>query len=296
MQDGIYAVAGVTGNVGSAAAESLLSAGSRVRVLVRTATAAAKWRARGADARIVDLGDASDLQTAITGCAGLFVLLPFDLSADDPATHSDALISSIATAVAASAVPHVVMLSSGGADRATGTGPIAGLHRLEEALRASGTRLTAMRPGHFQEKFADALDAARSEGIYPVFASSADVSHPLVATQDLGAVAAELLRNPPEHSQSIDVLGPQYSEREVADLLGQALGRELQVIVLPEEAWAATLVDAGLAPHAAASLTELYRADEHGLLAPRGDRTIRTDTPIEKTIARVLALSAEIHG
>ncbi|MGO2519103.1 MAG: NmrA family NAD(P)-binding protein [Microbacterium sp.] len=285
----IYAVAGVTGHVGSATADHLLAAGESVRALARTASAAEEWKARGADARFVDLVDATALRSAITECAGLFILLPFALSTDDPDAHADALTSSIVTAVAAANVPHVVMLSSGGADRADGTGPITGLHRLEEALRETGTRLTAMRPGHFQEKVSDAIDAAQHEGIYPVFASSANVSHPLIATQDLGAVAAKLLRELPEQHQSIDVLGPEYTEREVASLLGRKLGRELQVIVLPEEKWAATLVDAGLPPSAATQLAELYRADEDGLLAPRGDRIIRTDTPIEETIDRVLA-------
>lgn len=289
MHQNIYAVAGVTGKVGSATAARLLATNDRVRALVRSSAAAEEWSSRGADTRIVDLGDAVALEAAITGCAGLFILLPFDLSADDPDAHADALASSIATAVAAAAVPHVVMLSSGGADRAAGTGPITGLHRLEEALRATGIRLTAMRPGHFQEKISDGLDAAQNEGVYPVFAASADVSHPLVATQDLGAVAADLLRDPPQRNQSVDVLGPEYTERQVADILARVLGRELQVVVLPEEAWAATLIDAGLPPQAAAGLAELYRADEKGLLAPRGDRTIRTDTPLETTITHILA-------
>ena len=73
------------------------------------------------------------------------------------------------------------------------------------------------------------------------------------------------------------------------NILARVLGRELQVVMLPEEAWAATLIDAGLPPQAAAGLAELYRADEKGLLAPRGDRTIRTDTPLETTITHILA-------
>src|SRR5699024_12284889 len=102
--------------------------------------------------------------------------------------------------------PRVVLLSSGGADRAEGTGPIAGQHRMGGALGGTGTGLSALRSGHFQEKLTDVLDAARESGIYPVFAGSADMPIPMVATADLGAVAADVLQSPPGVSEAIDVL------------------------------------------------------------------------------------------
>ena len=126
-------------------------------------------------------------------------------------------------------------------------------------------------------------------GIYPVFASSADTPVPMVATSDIGQVAARTLQAPPATSESVDLIGPAYSEREVAAMLGDALGRELHVATLPEDAWPAVLRDAGFPPHVAASLAELYRADGHGLLAPRGDRGIRVTTTLDATLARLLA-------
>lgn len=72
------------------------------------------------------------------------------------------------------------------------------------------------------------------------------------------------------------------------DGLGTALGRELHVATLPEDAWPGVLIDAGFAPHIAQRLAEPYRADEHGLLAPRGDRSVHTSTTIEDTISGLL--------
>jgi len=284
----MHVIAGATGRVGSAAARTLLAAGDPVRVLVRRDADAAAWRERGAEARIAPLDDPIALGRALEGADGFFVLLPFDLTAADLDAHAGALTASIAQAVAAARVPHVVMLSSGGADLPTGTGPITGLHRLEQALRATGTTLTALRSGHFQEKVGDILDAARA-GAYPVFAASADVPHPMAATADIGAVAAAALRTPPARSEAVDVLGPAYSEREVAGILGAALGRDLEVVMIPEDGWAGTLVESGLPPHIAAALAELSRADERGLLAPRGDRTVAVTTGVERTIAGLLA-------
>lgn len=284
----MFVVAGVTGRVGAATAEALIEAGAPLRVLVRRQQDAAAWERRGAQARVAALDDRAALTEALEGCTGFFVLLPFDLTVDDLDAHADALIDSIAGAVAARRVPHVVVLSSGGADLSAGTGPITGLHRLERALLGTGTTVTALRSGHFQEKVGDVLDAARG-GVYPVFAASADVALPMAATRDLGAVAARALLSPPASSEAVDVLGPRYTEREVATLLGATLGIDLQVVPLPEDAWAPTLAEAGFPPHVAASVAELYRADERGLLAPRGDRTIEVTTPLEATLRRVLA-------
>lgn len=272
------------------AAHALLAADTKVRVLVRRPSDADEWEARGAEVRIVALDDRATLTEALRGCAGFFALLPFDLTVDDLDMHANRLISSISGAVTDARVPHTVMLSSGGADLAVGTGPITGLHRLEKALRATGTTLTALRSGHFQEKVGDVVDVARNKGSYPVFATSADAPLPMVSTADLGVLVAETFHSPPAVSESIDVVGPAYSERRVAELLGEALGRELDVATVPEEAWAGALSEAGFRPHIAESLAELYRADEHGLLAPRGDRKVHVNTPVDVTIERLLAL------
>lgn len=285
----MYVVAGATGRVGSETAKNLLVADAEVRVLVRQQADATLWEAQGAEARIAALHDRAALGAALEGSSGFFVLLPFDLTVDDLDVHADTLITSIAGAVTDQQVPHVVLLSAGGADLAEGTGPITGLHRLEQALLASGTTLTALRSGHFQEKIGDVIGVARDSGVYPVFANSAEVARPMVATRDIGAVAAQALLSPPETSEMVDIIGPAYTERDVAAALGNVLGQELQVATIPDDAWAGVLVDTGLPPHIAEGLAELYRADERGLLAPRGDRSIRVTTTLETTIGRLLA-------
>src|SRR5699024_7959760 len=129
-------------------------------------------------------------------------------------------------------------------------------------LLASGTTVTALRSGHFQEKVTDVLGLVREEGVYPVLAASVDVALPMGATRDLGAVAARALLSPPASSEAVDALGPATTEREVAAVLAAALDREVDVVTVPEEAWVDTLVGTGLPVAAAESLAELYRADE----------------------------------
>jgi len=288
----MYVIAGATGRVGSVVAERLLAAGAPVRVLVRDTDKATSLAARGAEVVKTDLQDRVGLAESMVGGAGAFILLPFDLTVEDFHAHTKAQVASIAGAVADAGVPHVAMLSSAGADLLEGTGPITGLHHLEEALRATGTVVTAIRSGHFQEKFTDVLDAARHGGIYPVFAASADVPLPMIATRDLGEIAAEVLQSPPPAHEAIDVDGPRYTERQVAELLGAALGRELDVVTIPRAGWVDALVDTGVPQHVAELLFGLYDADERGLLAPRGDRTVRATTGLETTLAHLVGVPA----
>ncbi|HLR94502.1 MAG TPA: NmrA family NAD(P)-binding protein [Jiangellaceae bacterium] len=289
----MYAIAGATGRVGSVAAEQLLAAGAPVRVLVRNPAAAQRWTERGAEVAVTDLEDGAGLTAALIDCDGLFILLPFNLTAANFHAHTRALVATIAEAVTDSGVPHVAMLSSAGADLPEGTGPIVGLYQLEQALRTTGAVISAVRSGHFQEKVSDLLDSARHSGIYPVFAETADKPIPMVATPDLGEVVAQTLLTPPRANQVIDVEGPAYTERQVAAVLGSALGRQLEVVTLPRPAWAGALMDAGFSAHIAEVLTELYDADQRGVLVPRGDRTVRATTELEATIAGLIGATAQ---
>jgi uncharacterized protein YbjT (DUF2867 family) len=284
----MFVISGATGRVGSAVAAGLLEAGLPVRVLVRRPTAAEDWQTRGGAVSVVDLRDRVGLTAALEGATAFFAMMPFDLTATDLDAYAREVVESVAAAVQDSGVTHTVMLSSGGADLPEGTGPIAGLHLMEQALAQTDTTLTALRPGHFQEKVGDVLEPARHEGIYPVFSSTADAPVPMNATRDIAAVAVREFLAGPTRSEVVDIVGPSYTEREVAEALGRALGRELQVVTIPEPGWRGALMDAGFAPNIAESLAELYRADEQGQLGPRGDRSVPATTELAATIGSML--------
>ena len=93
--------------------------------------------------------------------------MPFDLTLAHLNAYAAEFVDAVAPAVRAARIPHTAMLSSGGADLPESTGPLLRLRRMEEALKTAGTTLTALRLGHFQEKFTHVLDAARHEGIFP---------------------------------------------------------------------------------------------------------------------------------
>jgi uncharacterized protein YbjT (DUF2867 family) len=275
-------IAGVTGNVGSVAGKELLARGRAIKVIVRDASKGASWLKQGAGLAVGSLDDPAFLASALEGASGLFTLLPVDFFAPDVYAALRKTADSIVGAVKASAVPHVVLLSALGADLSSGTGPIRGLHYLENALRAAGTKLTALRPGNFQENVATALAPARQAGIFPNF--WADASVPMIATKDIGMLAAHLLMSPPQKTEVIDLEGPAYTSRQVAEKLGAALGKTLQVQDIPQAGWVRAMKQGGLPQHIAEMQAEMYAAIAGGAIRPRGDRLVRGKTEIDEVI------------
>jgi uncharacterized protein YbjT (DUF2867 family) len=289
MEATMFVIAGVTGHVGSVVAETLIAKGAKIKVIVRGAAKGAAWSKKGAEVAVGALEDAAFLTGALKGATGFFTLLPPSYTATDFFKTQRETADAIASAVKASGVPHVVLLSSIGADLETGTGPIRGLHYLEKVLGATGTKLTTIRAGSFQENAGQALGPAKSAGIFPNFGDSADYPIPMVATKDIAALAAAELVNGSGKSEVVDLVGPSYSYAQVADLLGKALGKELQVVNIPQPGWVPALVQAGFSQQIAELFAEMYAGFASGKVQPHGDRVVHGTTPLEATIAALTA-------
>ncbi|GIE95396.1 NmrA family NAD(P)-binding protein [Paractinoplanes rishiriensis] len=272
----MYAITGVTGHVGSAAARTLRAANQPIRTVARDPSKGDV---------VADFADTSALTKAFDGCDGAFVLLPTVPPFTEAAHHE--LSASIADAVRASSLRHVVLLSSWGADLPAGTGPVRWLYHLENLLRDTGATVTAIRAPHFQEKVETVLEAATGAGVYPVFGDSADVPVPMVATRDIGEAVANALVSPPAASEIVVLEAPSYTERQVADALGEQLGRPLSVVTIPRPGWLGALTAAAVPEQLAEELVALYAADADGRLLPRGDRRVRCTTGITATLREV---------
>jgi uncharacterized protein YbjT (DUF2867 family) len=291
----MFTVAGVTGHVGSVVAAELLDNAALldntepVRVLVRSEAKGKDWADKGAEIAVADLTDRDALAEALRGTEGFFALLPMNPASTAPDAENFRMVDAIAGAVADADVGHVVMLSSLGAELAEGTGPIRYLHHLENGLRSTGTVLTALRCTHFQENAADLLGPVLGEGVYPVFAESPDEPTPRIATRDIGRFAAQTLRERPTTGDIIDLLGPEYSERQVAEILGNLLGREIAVATVPRDEWAGALEQSGMPKESAAVIEALYAADADGLLRPQAQRRHTFDTSAVETLGAIVA-------
>ena len=283
-----YAVAGVTGRVGSFVAAELLDRGEQVTVIVRDEAGGRDWMRRGAEVARGSLNDRTFVACTLRDAAGFFTLLPENVNPDDFHGARRRMADAIAGAIQDAGVPHVVMLSAIAAILPDGNGPAQDLHYLEERLRLSARRLTILRACYLQDNVAGLLPAATQADIYPNFLASADVRIPMIAIRDIGRFAADALMNAPHRHEVVDVLGPSYSAREVAERLGIALNKELDVVDIPPARQSDTLTEAGVPRPIADAVAELFAAFNAGLIAPQGDRRLVGMTTIDDVIAHYL--------
>ena len=289
----MFVVAGASGKTGSVVAETLLLQGKQVRVVVRNPREVERWRLRGATAALAALDDAKGLGQALAGASGFFVLLPEDARVPDFHGHRRRMSNAIVAAATASRVPHLVFLSGAAAAVSHGNGLAGELHHLETLLFDGGRTVTAIRAVAFQENVAWALPSATGEGIYPNFYPSADVELPMVATQDIGRFAAHCLLEPAERSEVLDMVGPNYSVRQLAGALASTLGRTLSIVDIPASRQVDALVRAGMPGPFAESLAELIACIASGRISPRGDRVVTGTTRLEDILPRLVARATQ---
>jgi uncharacterized protein YbjT (DUF2867 family) len=282
----MFGVVGATGRTGRVVAEALLAHGSGVRVIVRAHDAAEAWRTRGAEAVVASLEESLD--HACVGLEGLYVLLPEDSRRPDFHAARSRMTAAIGDAVERGGVAHVVLLSTFTAVLADGNGPARDLHALEERLATAGHRLTTLRAAYFQENVAMAFAPARNEGIFPTISSAPSQRIPTVATRDVGRAAASCLLEPPNANETVGLAGAAYSVDEMAQLLGAALGRTIQVVGIPPEARVGALMGAGLSEELARAVVELQACLESGRVPFHADRWIECPTRLDQTLDTLL--------
>ena len=130
----MYVITGATGNTGNVIALKLLAQGQTVRAIGRSADRLAPLTAEGAEAFVCELTDATALVKAFSGARAVYAMVPPSMTSSDFRADQAKVADAIAHAIEEAQVKYAVSLSSVGADKAEGTGPVAGLHYLEEKL------------------------------------------------------------------------------------------------------------------------------------------------------------------
>ncbi len=241
----MFAVMGITGNVGGAVARTLLEHGKQVRGIVRDQAKAQGWREKGVELVTADYDDA--LTAALTGVEGVFAMLPPNMTPEPGFPDSVARIAALRTAVTAAKPPRVALLSSIGSEKTSGLGLITPAHLMEQELGSLQSPSAFLRAGSFMENILHSLGAARATGQYFAFYQPLEQPFPLVATDDIGRIAAETLLEPWQGNRVIEISGPTYySAHDVAEALGRALGRPISAVAVPRAAWVETLSQNGM--------------------------------------------------
>ena len=270
----MFVVTGVTGHTGKVVAETLLAQRESVRVVVRDAKQGESWKARGAEVAVASLGDASAIAQALTGVMGAYLLVPPRYDVDGMLAAQRPVIDALAEAVRKSGVPHVVLLSSLGAELSEGTGPIRTLHHAERTLGGAAKNITFLRAAYFIENYAAVLGATAG-GVLPTFLT-VDKGIPVIATADIGRVAAELLLDPANGTRVVELTtARRYSPADVARALSSVLGRTITPQFAPNEAVVPALISMGFMPGIAELFREMTAGINDGRIGPQGGNVVR---------------------
>ncbi|WGY71702.1 NmrA family NAD(P)-binding protein [Burkholderia cepacia] len=271
----MYVVTGVTGRTGAVAAQALIDAGVPVRVVVRDRAKAARWVEQGAEVAVADLADSAALTQAFAGARGAYLVKPPNYALENLFEHADVTARAVAAAVRASGVSKLVLLSSVGADRPDGTGVIATNRAAERQLAELDIPVVFLRAAYFMENWARVVDPVRLQGILPSLLGPVDRAIPMVATADIGRVAAEILQEDWSGIRKIGLEGPiAYSPADIAGTFARVLNRPVRPVALEPSAWAGVLAMNPFSTAAIDGFIELNHGLNNGHIGFGSDDTI----------------------
>jgi len=293
----MYVITGASGNIGSKTAGILLEKGEKVRVIGRNADSLQQFVKKGAEAVVGNLKDSAFVARAFKGADAVFAMIPPDHTATDFRAYQNEVGTSLASAITKAGVRYVVNLSSQGADRSAGTGPILGLHDQEQRLdRLQGVNIVHFRPTYFMENLLANIPLINQKGI----AGSAirgDVKFAMIATRDIAAQVAVQLVNKGYKGTSVrDLLGERdLSLNEAISVIGREIGRPgLKYVQFGYEDAAKSMLEMGLSADFSRLINDMCKAVNGGLLGTGRQRTPENTTPT--SIEEFALIFAEIFA
>ena len=286
----MFVVFGASGNTGSVVARTLLERGKTVRVVARDVSRVEPLVRAGAEAFAGDVLDAASVARALAGAEAAYFLIPPDAKSLSFVARSRKVAENFAAAVAKSSLRHGVLLSSVGAHVPEGTGPIVTVHVAESLLRATNVPFTFVRAAYFMDNLLGFASPIKNDGVLPVFGGGESHPFPMVATRDIGKVAAEELLAPAQRTEVVELSGPkEYSYVDAATEASKIVGRPVQATPLPLDAIVPTMKSLGASDDFAGLYREMIAYFGSGKAGfERSGRTARGTTELADVL-RALA-------
>ncbi|MGY1878644.1 NmrA family NAD(P)-binding protein [Pseudomonas reactans] len=281
----MYVITGITGKVGGALAHNLIKAGQPVRAVVRDAGKAAYWADLGCEVMFAEMEDAQALTAAFTGATGVFILPPPGFDPQPGFPEARAVISAVSQALQAAAPPKVLCLSTIGA-QAEQLNLLTQRTLMEQALSALDIPVTFLRPAWFMENSLYDVISARDTGVIHSFLQPLDKAVPMIATADIGSVAAQLLQQDWAGQRVVELEGQWVSPNDIARTLAQLLGRDVHAEVVERDTWEALLRSQG----AQNPLPRMRMVDgfNEGWICFEHDQVLKGTTPLQTVLRELM--------
>jgi uncharacterized protein YbjT (DUF2867 family) len=267
-----------TGNIGRRALQQLLRAGADVSVIVRRPEKLSDYIRSRVKVHQGSLADAGLVTKAFKGAEAALWVTPPSLTHPDVAAYHSELGDVAATAIRESKIPYVVNVSSAGA-HLENAGPISGLAAVERLMNAVAENIVHLRPGFFMENFPQQIEPIKNDGaIYQPLPG--DLPYPVIATQDIGDVAARLLLETKWGGHQVRGLhGPaDLTFADATKILSDSIGKPVKYVQITADQAYQAFLGMGASPGFAKALVEMYQA----LSKPNAiaeSRTPETATP-----------------
>lgn len=280
----MFVVTGASSNTGSAVANFLLDRGLPVRVIGRSRERLRRFIDHGAEPIIAEPVDSASLAGAFEGATAVYAMLQPGVipTSNDFSAYQRAVIDAIASALARSRVQRIVALSGWGANYDKVSSPLAGLRILETRLQGIDRLKTlVLRPGWFMENGASLIQDIAKTGK----ASGqlrGDLALPMIATADIGAVAARALIEGGFGDYAVRELeGPEpLSLNEAARIVGALTGNpDASYSQISAEAARSRLASSGFSPHMADAIVRMTDDVNRERIRMVQPREVRIITP-----------------
>ncbi|MBN1128240.1 MAG: NmrA/HSCARG family protein [Chitinispirillaceae bacterium] len=234
--DKLILVTGATGKQGGSVARHLVSDGWRVRALTRNPDKPEAHALRGRGAEIVkgDLSDRLSVDKVLNGVYGVFsVQNSWEHGVEKEVVQGVLLADAAKTA----GVKHFVYTSVGSAHRNTGIPHFESKWKIEQHIRSLRLAHTILRPVFFMENFyMPDTQKALYEGTFSL-GTRPDQPLQIVAVDDIGVFAAMAFDRPGDFvGREIDLAGDELTGPQMAERMGQAIGRSVSFVQTPIEA------------------------------------------------------------
>jgi uncharacterized protein YbjT (DUF2867 family) len=262
-----YVITGSIGHISKPIVEALVQAGHQVRVVTSNDTRVKEIEALGATAVVGSVFDPAFVKKAFKGADVIYTMIPPIWQTSNWRASQNEVGRNYADAIREHGIKHVVNLSSIGAHVGNGVGPVDGVHDFEQLLnKIPALNVKHLRPSFFYYNFLSQLGLAKQAGILGANYGDGEKIF-LVHTRDIAAAAIEELLKLNFSAASVRyIIGDERSGKEIADVLGKAIGKEINWVVFTDEQQKQGLLQAGLSDTHAQGYTDMGKALRDGVM------------------------------
>lgn len=255
-------ITGSLGHISKPLIEELVQKGNQVTVISSKIGKQKEIEALGAKAAIGLMEDVDFLTSTFEGADIVYLMEPpinfFDHNADTERDWTN-IANSYVKAIQQSGITKVIHLSSIGAHTNIGVGMLSAHYYVENILKQlpDNVAIKSMRPVGFYYNMFAFVSTIKTQNVI-VQNYGGDEKEPWVSPLDIASAIAEEVALPFDGRTTRYVASDEVSPNEVANILGEAIGKpDLKWVIIPDEQFLNGLLAAGFNVQAANGLVDM---------------------------------------